>query len=177
MTKKSLKKEIIRIFKEKKQFFPSTKINLFAMEHKLEEGKRIRKQELEDFAGTALKLKFRMGNVLTNKDLTRWKKTPENKIGHCISCNKKVDESYLHILIDCKGTEELREKYLRKEIAWFRKKSPHKYKRLFVMWLLSSSKAPQPNTENSNQNKSSFWKNLDLVRKYQIKKFLRETNM
>ncbi|KAL6121641.1 hypothetical protein NUSPORA_01414 [Nucleospora cyclopteri] len=69
--KKKLKIEIINIFNKKRRFAPPNKINTFAKNLKLGGGKRIRTEELYEEPGIKLKLKFRIGSVLTNKDLTR----------------------------------------------------------------------------------------------------------
>ncbi|KAL6120440.1 hypothetical protein NUSPORA_02832 [Nucleospora cyclopteri] len=178
LSRDEIKKEIIKGFNSKKRFNPPNVTNTWGQDIKLGLGKKTRREEVEDIEGAKVVLQMRLGTLTTNKEPTRWKKTPEHNIGKCVGYLNNTDENYWHLLTDCEGYYPVLEKYLGQQVEKIKKRAPNKWKLITLRLFFASgreglSKKEQKDSRNAVRE---FWEEVQRIRKQQIKNFLVREN-
>ena len=114
-SKTDIKKGITELFLKKDKFNTNdSKIYGLAARLKLGNGKRIHRKELDFDNRTGYRFigKGRMGTIIRSKDFSRLRKLKDEWEGLCSGCREQTPDTIEHQILECKGFEDIRERYL-----------------------------------------------------------------
>ncbi|KAI4293238.1 hypothetical protein PAPHI01_2512 [Pancytospora philotis] len=151
-----------------RRFHPASKSPLLAEDLRLDCGVDVRRIALDGDKNVKrrLLLRCRLGTLITRNDMVRMNRIPGGTLGSCLGCGDEAEENPEHVLLDCHRHAEAREKLLGETLARLRVRSPRRWKRLALSWLLGGDchRAVGDIVASREPAKEEFWRQIAAER-------------